>query len=241
MKLVVGNQKAYLNREETEDFISYFKNDSKVAKVVVCPTNLGIELFSKSNFLLGAQDVSINTNGAFTGEATAKQLKSFGVNYCLVGHSERREYHNEEKELLIKKIKKLLEENIVPIYCIGEKLTDKNEEITKDVLGKQILEVFDDTDREKLKDIIIAYEPIWSIGTGKVPTNEEIKEVIAYIKDLVSDKYDTLVKVLYGGSVNKNNIGELSEISVVDGYLIGGASSKKEEFATIIKENEKAI
>ncbi len=237
MKLVVGNQKAYLNKEEIEDFIKFFKGNSSTSKVVVCPASLAIDLFSKSNFLLGAQDVSINDNGAYTGEVTAKQLKSFGVEYCLVGHSERREYHDEEKEVLVKKLNKLLEENMTPIYCIGEKLVDKNEGVTKDVLGKQIIEVFNDLDKVKLKDIIVAYEPIWSIGTGKVPTNEEIKDAIVYIKDLISEKFGVSLRVLYGGSVNKNNIGELSEISVVDGYLIGGASSKKEEFSTIIKES----
>ncbi len=239
MKLIVGNQKTYLDRDKVLNFI---EKTGKVdcSNVVICPSYPYFELFNnKSNFILGSQDVSETGLGASTGEVSAEQLKSFHVQYAIVGHSERRSYQHEDSNVLYHKIKCLLESDIRPIFCIGECLEERESDSTKDVIGKQILEVFDRLEKSEIEKIIIAYEPIWAIGTGITPVNDEIMDTTNYIKDLVNDKFDVSILVLYGGSVNKENISQLGEISAIDGYLIGGASTKADEFLEIMRENSK--
>ena len=238
MKLVVGNQKSYLNREEVLDFIEKTKNYD-CSDTIICPTDLYIDLYlENSAFIVGSQNVSEKGNGASTGEVSAEQLNSMGVSYSIVGHSERRQNQHETSEMLVNKINNLFDNDISPIMCIGETKEEKERNVTKDVVGRQIMEVFDALDVTQLEKIVIAYEPIWSIGTGLVPTNEEIEDVTGYIKDLVLDKYDKRLAVLYGGSVNRNNIDELNQIDIVDGYLIGGASTKSDEFLYIMSKCE---
>lgn len=238
MKLVVGNQKAYLKRDEVLDFIEKTKNYD-CSETIICPSSVYLDLYlDKSNYIVGSQDVSERPLGATTGEISAEQLNSIGVAYSIVGHSERRKDQHETSPMLVNKINRLFQNDITPILCIGETKEEKENNVTKDVVGKQIMEVFEELDPMKLEKIIIAYEPIWSIGTGLIPTNEEIEDTIAYIKDLIVDKYDKRVAVLYGGSVNKGNIDELNKIDLVDGYLIGGASTKVEEFLYIMSKCE---
>lgn len=238
MKLVVGNQKMYLNRNDVLEFIEKTKN-AHCENAIICPSSLYLDLYlDKSKYNIGGQDVSINNNGASTGDVSASQLSSVGATYCIVGHSERRANYHEDSELIYKKICKLLDSDIIPIFCIGEHLEEKERNVTKDVVGKQIMEVYDNLDKEKMEKIIIAYEPIWSIGTGKVPTNQDIEDVTNYIKDLVLDKYGKRTTVLYGGSVNMKNVDILNEIDVIDGYLIGGASTKADEFLYIMMKCE---
>ena len=239
MKLVVGNQKTTMNKEDVLAFIEGFKNIN-CSNIVVCPSYPYIEIYNNnSNFILGAQNVSSKGNGSTTGEISAEQLESLDVKYSIVGHSERRKYQNEKCDDFYDKIINLLNFDITPIFCVGENLEEKESGITKDVIGKQILEVYDKIDKDLIDRIVIAYEPVWAIGTGNVPTNDEISDVILYIKDLISDKYDKSILVLYGGSVSKKNILELNLINEVDGYLIGGASTKKDEFLYIINECNK--
>ena len=238
MKLVVGNQKAYLKRDEVLDFIEKTKNYD-CSETIICPSSVYLDLYlDKSNYIVGSQDVSERPLGATTGEISAEQLNSIGVAYSIVGHSERRKDQHETSPMLVNKINRLFQNDITPILCIGETKEEKENNVTKDVVGKQIMEVFEELDPMKLEKIIIAYEPIWSIGTGLIPTNEEIEDTIAYIKDLIVDKYDKRVAVLYGGSVNKGNIDEQNKIDLVDGYLIGGASTKVEEFLYIMSKCE---
>ncbi len=235
MKIIIGNQKTYLNLDEVNDFI---KNTNSRNDVIICPSYPFITTYlDNSNYIVGAQNVSEKINGSTTGEVSASQLKSIGVKCCIVGHSERRELFKENSEAIVNKITRLFEENIRVIFCIGENLELRKNGTTKDFVGKQILEVFDNIDRTKLNEVIIAYEPIWAIGTGLTPSNEEIEDVVTYIKDLVKDKYDKDIKVLYGGSVSKKNIDELNTIEIVDGYLIGGASTKVEDFNYIMEKN----
>ena len=238
MKLVVGNQKTYLNRNEVLNFIEKTKKGN-CNNVVICPSYIYIDLFlEKSKYLVGSQHVSEKDNGATTGEVSAQQLNSMGVSYSIVGHSERRSDQLENSEMFYNKINRLIENDIIPIFCVGEHLEDKENNITKDVVGKQIMEVFDRLNHEFMEKIIIAYEPIWSIGTGKIPTNDDIEDVTYYIKDLVQDKYGKRVSVLYGGSVNQKNVDTLNMLDVVDGYLIGGASTKPDEFLYIMSKCE---
>ena len=236
MKLIVGNQKAYLNKEDVLEFIKITKK-SNCKDVILCPTYPFITIYDdNSDYILGAQDVSEKDNGGTTGEVSARELKSLGVTYSIVGHSERRESQDETSSRIINKINRLEEQEMKTIFCVGENKETRDNGNAKDYVGKEIIEVFDNISASYLESVIIAYEPIWSIGTGVIPTNEEIHDMTNYIKDLVRDRYKTEIKVLYGGSVNKSNIDELNKIDEVDGYLIGGASTK-EEFNYIIERN----
>lgn len=236
MKLVVGNQKAYLNKDDVLEFIKITKK-SKCSDVIICPTYPFINLYKdNSDYILGAQDVSEKDNGGTTGEVSARELKSLGVTYSIVGHSERRENQDETSNRIVNKMNRLEEQEMKTIFCVGENKETRDSGNAKDFVGKEIIEVFDNIKDSYLESVIIAYEPIWAIGTGVIPSNDEIKEMTNYIKDLVRDRYKTDIKVLYGGSVNKNNIDELNKIDEVDGYLIGGASTK-EEFNYIIERN----
>lgn len=238
MKLVIGNQKTYLNRPEVVDFIKKTK-EGKCENVIICASFPYIDLYlEESNYIIGAQNVSVKGNGASTGEISAEQLNSLGVSYSIVAHSERRNDNKETSEMFVDKINNLLKYDIRPIFCIGENLDQRESNITKDVVGKQIIEVFDKLSKEDIEKIIVAYEPVWAIGTGKVPTNSDIEDMTNYIKDLIQDKYGSRVLVLYGGSVNQKNIDELNTIEAVDGYLIGGASTKADEFLYIMSKCE---
>ncbi len=234
-KLVFGNQKMYMNRESVIDFINNLKTLNNLENVVVFPSYLYLTDYSGVvNF--GSQDVSNNENGAYTGEVSASQIKSTGAKYSLVGHSERRSYHKEDNNDFLLKINNLIKEDLIPVFCIGENETEYDNKETKKVLFDQITSVYNNLSINDIPKIIIAYEPVWAIGTGKTPNNEEISEVVSYIKELVNDRYNTSnIKVLYGGSVNNKNVDSLNEMDIVDGYLIGGSSSKIDEFKYIIE------
>lgn len=237
MKYLVCNFKNKLNKE---DIIKYSNKLDELGikniELVICPSNIYISYFNGDNYNLGVQDISSFIDKTITGEITGEQLKSMGVKYVIVGHSERRIYKNELNIDFINKINNAIENDIKVIYCIGESLKEKEEGNTYIVLEKEISEVLNNVE---LKNIIIAYEPVWAIGSGKVPTNEEIKENIEFINKIIKEKYDTKLKVLYGGSVNKDNIKELNKIKNVDGFLVGGASTNIDSLESILLEFEK--
>lgn len=215
--IVALNNKSNLDKNE---FISYLDNLKKIntnSTLILCPTYLNIPLVD--GILLGSQNVSKTDDGAFTGEISARELKSYGVKYSIVGHSERREYQKETNEDIKEKIVRLIENDITPILCIGESKLERDNNTYKEVLIKE-LSILEDVN----KDIIIAYEPIWSIGTGVIPTNEEIIEVFKLIKSICPND-----KVLYGGSANNDNIDTLKQIDLIDGYLLGGLSLKPDK------------
>ncbi len=234
MKLVIGNQKTYLNREEVEKFINDTKSQRSDMKAIMCPSSIYLDMYKKSSFELGAQNVSLQGNGATTGEISASQLKSMGVKYCLVGHSERRQMFNETGEDTNKKINMLLSENIIPILCVGETKTERDMKKDAKIIRKEIEDAFVGLEKNDIEYLIIAYEPIWSIGTGVIPTMGEIKDVISFIKKLVQENYNANIRVLYGGSVSSKNIDELNTVTECDGYLIGGACTKADDFTYII-------
>lgn len=235
MKLVVGNQKSYLELDKVKEFVKGLSSISN-ENVVVCPSSIFLSEFLELDILFGAQNVSNYGSGATTGELSSKQLKSAGVDFCIVGHSERREKLNESIEDTNIKVKNLLSEKIVPILCVGETLEQKQQNLTKEIIFKEIDGAFKDLLMNYMEKIIIAYEPLWAIGTGITPTKEEILDVTKSIKDYIKTNYHTSNLVLYGGSVNPSNIDELNTIDIVDGYLIGGASTKVEEFLQIINK-----
>jgi triosephosphate isomerase len=230
MKLVIGNFKMNLTLEEINDYISFFK-DKRLDNVIFAPSSIYLLKFTQNGLITASQDVSFADSGAYTGDISASQLKSIGVSYSIIGHSERRKYYDDDK-YVNDKLKQLLKQEIVPILCIGETKEEKDNGVTLDVLKKEIDDAFKDIN--ELDNIIIAYEPIWSIGTGVIPTNDDINTTISFIKDYVKKKYNTDNKVLYGGSVSNKNINELENIDVVDGYLVGGCSIKKDDFYALI-------
>ena len=234
MKLIVGNHKMNLNLKEIEEYIDFFKKKN-YSNVYFAPTNIYLANFIENGLNAVSQDVSPFVNGAYTGDVSANQLKSIGVTYSIVGHSERREYYH-DSNLVNDKIIKLLEYEIKPILCIGEDLEERENNTYLSVLKNEIDTAFKNIKVDFLSRIIIAYEPIWSIGTGKVPENKDIEEVLYEVKKYVKDNYSFDIKVLYGGSVNNKNIDNLEKIKNIDGYLVGGCSLKIQEFNELVEK-----
>jgi len=235
MKLVVGNQKCYMDNSKIQEFKSGI-NNLESDNFILCPSSVFFHEFNDTKVVLGGQNISICDGGAATGELSCAQLKSLGIRYCIVGHSERREMFSESIEDTNVKVKKMLEHDIIPILCVGETKEEKEQGKAKDILLNELSGAFNDMDSNLVNKVIIAYEPIWSIGTGLIPSNQDIEDIAIYIKEFVQNKYNTTIKLLYGGSVNLKNIDELNKISLVDGYLIGGASTKIAEIVEIINK-----
>lgn len=231
--IIALNNKSNLNKIEFINYQEELKSISSSSELILCPTFLNINLFNINNFSLAAQNVSKTPKGAHTGEVSAEDLKESNVSYCLVGHSERRQDQKESLEDIHAKILRLVENGINPILCIGETKEEREKNVFKDILKEEITSAIEDLDEEKKNKLIIAYEPIWSIGTGIIPTNEEIKEVFAFIKTILPTS-----KILYGGSANEKNIDTLKEISEIDGYLLGGLSLKTKELQEFINKLE---
>lgn len=231
--IIALNNKCNLTKEEFLKYKEELNKIKKNVKLILCPSNIYIGFAKVTNIELGAQNVSKTVSGAYTGEVSAAQLKSMGVKYCIVGHSERRKYQYETDEDINKKVKLLLKEGITPIICIGEEKKQRETNSHIEVITKQLKEDLKKLTNEEKEKVIIAYEPIWSIGTGLIPTNYEIKEIVNVIKYHLPN-----TKVLYGGSANENNIEELREISVIDGYLLGGLSLKPEKLDIFLEKVE---
>lgn len=225
-KIIIGNLKNYMKASELSDYIkSMDKLQDK--NVIVCPSNIFIPYFINKGYSLGIQNIN-ELDITCTGEITPLQARSLGINYVIVGHSERRNNLHETNSDINKKIVELQKNNMKPILCIGEKLEEK--EISKKVLEEQLKNCLVNTNVE---DIIIAYEPVWAIGTNIIPSVDDIKLTTENIKKYIKETFNADVKVLYGGSVNSTNIKEI--IDVVDGVLIGKASTDANEFLKIIE------
>ncbi|MDE6284966.1 MAG: triose-phosphate isomerase [Bacilli bacterium] len=237
MKYLACNIKNKMTKEETLQYIeglNDISNDEE--KLIIIPPYPFLGFYKEGKYKLGSQDISSFAEETITGEVTAPQLKSLGVTYCIIGHSERRNFKKEINIDFINKINHAQEEDIKVIYCVGETLEEKENGDTFIVLEKQISEVLNNIE---VKDIMIAYEPIWAIGTGKIPEKREIMNTIEFIKEIVEENYEYNIKVLYGGSVNVDNIKDINNISIVDGFLVGGASLKAEnvkQMLEVIKE-----
>ena len=231
-KIIAGNFKMNKSLKECEEYIkafnSYLVPDDKF--VIMCPPIFAVDMFSKNkNFSVGGQNVSAMDNGAYTGEISAKQLASLNAKYCLVGHSERREFFQETSNIVVQKIKQLQKENIIPIICVGEKLHQV--EVREEFLQKQLLDALHGYDG----DFIVAYEPVWAIGTGKTCSLEDIKAVLSFIKKTIKSITKKSIPVLYGGSVKPENAKEILSLDEVDGVLVGGACLNADSFKKIIE------
>lgn len=236
-KIIVGNIKMNMKFGEISNYINIFKN-IKNKNVIICPSYIYIPYFLNYDFKVGSQNVCAYKEGCYTGEISANQLSSIGVDYVLVGHSERRLKFNETDLEINKKIINSLNNRLKVILCIGETLEELNL-LKKDiVLKRQIRNALINV--KDISNIIIAYEPIWAIGTKKIPTINELNNTIKYIRDIIYELYKVKnIKIIYGGSINENNINELKKIENIDGYLIGSASINPNQFIQIIdKINE---
>lgn len=213
-------------------------------EVVVCVPAIDIPAVSEalkgSNIALGAQNVHFADKGAFTGEISANMLKEYGVKYVIIGHSERRQYFGETDETVNKRTLAALAAGLTPIVCVGESLEERETGKTESVLDKQLADGLKGI--ENLADIVIAYEPVWAIGTGKTATSEQANETIGYIRkklgELFCPKCAEKVRIQYGGSMNAGNCKDLMAMSEIDGGLIGGASLKPNDFAAIVNYNK---
>lgn len=221
MKYLICNFKNKLLKEDIIKYNNSLGDIETKIKLILCPPSIYLSLFDKTGYDLGVQDISSFMDKTITGEIEASQVKSLGATYVIVGHSERRMYKHEINIDFINKINNALENKLNVIYCIGETLSDKENGSTYEVLEKQISEVLNNVE---IKNIMIAYEPVWAIGTGNVPSVKEIKENIEFINDLLYEKYEIKLDILYGGSVNDENIKELCDIRGLSGFLVGGAS-----------------
>ena len=231
--IIALNNKSNLTKEE---FLKYKEDiqklNFKTSNVILIPSNIYLAAANIPNISLGSQNVSMYEMGPHTGEVSASQLKQLVVSYCLVGHSERRKEQHETNIEIRNKIKNLLNQGIIPILCIGETKEEKNTAHT--VIYQELQEALIGLTEEELKKVIIAYEPVWSIGTGLIPTSTEIESIVTKIKETYPNNL-----VLYGGSVTLENIEKLTQENAVDGYLLGGLSLQLDKVQILIDKIEK--
>ncbi len=246
--IVAGNWKMNKTFQEADDLINEISEgldelNLRNVDVIMCPPFPYLEMMTdyaqEANFGVGAQNVSCYETGAYTGDVSAQMLQSIDVEYCIIGHSERRKYFNETDEMLTLKAEMLLKCGILPIFCCGEELPEREAGNHFNVVKKQIETAMFGLDPLDFAKIIVAYEPVWAIGTGVTATTEQAQEMHAYIRSLITEKYGKEVakntSILYGGSCNAKNAKELFANPDVDGGLIGGASLVAEDFLKIIK------
>ncbi len=246
-KIVAGNWKMNLTFNEAQELVDDLldrleEQEDLKCEVILCPPFPYLELltdfeFDEQLYNVGAQNCAAYEKGAYTGEVSASMLKSLDVDYCIVGHSERRKYFNETDAMLAEKVNRLAENEMSPIFCVGELLEEREANRHLDVVRQQVEQGLFHLNAEAFGKVLIAYEPVWSIGTGKTATAEQAQEMHAFIRDLVRKKYgDKLadnLRILYGGSCNAGNASAVFAQPDVDGGLIGGASLKSEDFVSI--------
>lgn len=243
--LIAGNWKMYKTTAEAKVFAEEFSKlykDTDVRAAICAPFTQLValkEAFAGTNVKLGAQNVHFEDEGAFTGEISVKMLKEIGVDYCIIGHSERREYFAETDETVNLKLKKLFSSSeIIPILCVGENLSEREAGNAFDVVEGQLKADLEGIDKADVSKLVIAYEPIWAIGTGKTATPEQAGEMCAHIRNIVEKLYDEdtcdSVIIQYGGSVKPENASEIMNMDEIDGALVGGASLDASKFIKIV-------
>ena len=242
--LFAANWKMHKTVEEAESFLDDFLSNppDPVADVVICPPYLSLGPRSPAARIhrvgVAAQNMHEEPEGAFTGEVSAPMLVELGVDGVILGHSERRQYFNESDEALARKVPAALRAGLEPILCVGENESQRDSDETVGVLTRQIEADLSEVPEDRLGDVVIAYEPIWAIGTGRTASPDQAQEAIALIRGLIearSGKAADLVRILYGGSVKPDNAAELISLADVDGALVGGASLDPADFAAIVE------
>jgi triosephosphate isomerase len=244
--IIAGNWKMNTVVDEAKALVEDLKgrvSGVTSVEIVVCPPFISLipvrDVIAGSNIMLGAQNLYWEKSGAFTAEVSGPMLKSAGCTYVIIGHSERRAYFSETDETVNKRIFAALEEGLKPIVCVGETLEEREKGITFDVIKQQVQDGLKNLTIEQMKSIVIAYEPVWAIGTGKTATPDQAQEVHAFIRKLLLDMFDeataNATRIQYGGSVKPDNVSELMGKADIDGALVGGASLKADSFEQIVK------
>ncbi len=246
-KIVAGNWKMFNNSDESKELIGgileKLKNEKVNCDVIVCPPYTALSeaagMLKGSIVKLGAQNMHFEDKGAFTGEISSNMLKSAGCEYVILGHSERRTIFNESDEVINKKVKKAFASGLKPIFCFGETLSEREGGVTNDVVKHQVTEGLKDIPESDLVNLVIAYEPVWAIGTGKTATPEQAEEVHAFVRSIIKELYSETAAenmvIQYGGSVKPENAADLLSRKNIDGALVGGACLKADSFIGIIK------
>ena len=242
---IAGNWKMHKTNQEAvemaEELVELVKGVSEVDIAICAPaTALAplAEVLADTNVALGAENMHWEAEGAYTGEISPVMLKDIGCEYVIIGHSERREYFAESNEDVNKKVKSALNYELKPIICVGESLTQREADRTKEIVKEQVLAALSGVAADDLTAVTIAYEPLWAIGTGQSATAEEANQVIKYIRELLTEEFGEVAEQLqiqYGGSVKPHNISEFMATSDIDGALVGSASLAAESFAEIVK------
>ncbi|WAW14448.1 triose-phosphate isomerase [Peptostreptococcus equinus] len=241
--IIAGNWKMNKTIKEGLEFIEAIKGKTEGdVEVLICaPFTLLKDLkeaTNGTNIKIGAQNMHYEESGAFTGEVAPANLVEIGMDYVIIGHSERREYYSETDETCNKKVLKAIEVGINPILCCGETLEEREANKTMEKVKVQIEKGLSGVSKENIAKVVIAYEPIWAIGTGKTATSEQANEVIAYIRNVVKDMFGDIsqeVRIQYGGSVKPANVAEIMSMSDIDGALVGGASLKADDYLGLLK------
>jgi triosephosphate isomerase len=246
--LIAGNWKMYKNVDEAAELAATLKNVLKdvptdKSEVAICPPYTDLQAVASvikgTNIRLGAQNMYAAQEGAFTGEISPLMLRSVGVHYVILGHSERRQYFKETNEEINKKIKMALEYGLFPILCVGERLEEREKGLTFDIIKDHVLGGLSGITKDKATNIVIAYEPVWAIGTGKTATPDQAQEVHKFIRSTLTSLYDAptaeTIRIQYGGSVKPDNAKTLMNMPDIDGALVGGASLKADSFEAIVK------
>lgn len=243
--LIAGNWKMNTSLDEainlSKSLVEFSKTNENINEILVCPPFIWInkikEICTNSKVKVGAQNCYYKPNGAFTGEISIEMLDNIKVDYVILGHSERRQIFKETDELINLKLQNVINSSIKPILCIGETLEERQANKAFEVVENQITKAFQNIETNKLNKVVIAYEPVWAIGTGVSATSEQAQEIHNHIRNFIVNKYDkslSNIKILYGGSLNDKNADELLNMQDIDGGLIGGASLKAESFINII-------
>ncbi len=242
--IIAGNWKMYKTPSEAVSLIEELKplvKDAQ-AEVVVCPPFICLpaakEALDDSNIKLGAQNMYWEEQGAFTGEVAPGMLKEAGVEYVIIGHSERRQYFGETDEMVNKKVLSAVSHNLIPIICVGETLEQREQGVTEKVVDTQTRAALKGLTADVADRVVIAYEPVWAIGTGRTASSDDANEVIGYIRKVVESVLGSQaaaqIRILYGGSVKPDNAAELMNMPEIDGGLVGGASLKAQDFSKIV-------
>ena len=246
--LMAGNWKMHKNIPEAIAMVKELKpliSDVKDVDVLICPVFTAIYPLSnevkESNIKIGAQNVYWEPKGAFTGEIAVSMLSDAGCSFVIIGHSERRQYFCETDETVNKRTKATLDASLIPIVCVGETLQERESDNTFKVIEKQVKDGIKNFSKEEAEKIVIAYEPVWAIGTGKTATPQQAQEIHEFIRKIYSEMYGldiaNKVRILYGGSVKPDNVSELMKQKDIDGGLVGGASLEASSFAKLVKFN----
>lgn len=243
--LIAGNWKMYKTGSEaveTAEKLAKLSTGIISTDIMIAPTYLSLPLVTQklmgTNVKVGAQNLYFEKEGAYTGEVSAEMIKDTGAEYVIIGHSERRQFFGETDESVCKKIKAATETNLIPVLCIGESEKERNGKNTFSILDKQVKNGLKDFVSDDLKTLVLAYEPIWAIGTGKTASVDQVEEVHKYLRSLIGQLFSAdfaeNIRILYGGSVKPENVKELMAIKDVDGALVGGASLDPDKFIKII-------